>query len=397
MRIIVFMFMLLLLGNITYAQEDTAAVQASPEQRQKKLESAEENLTLGLKDHDGSPRNNNGIRVVFYNAENLFFPENDSTKRDDDFTKNGLKRWTYYRYQQKLNNIYKVMMAVGGWEPPAVVGFCELEHKKVLEDLINKTPLKKFGYKVVYEESPDRRGIDVGFIYRPSKFKYIEHEAIQVDFPFDENLKTRDVLHIRGQVLGKDTLSVFVNHWPSRWGGQAKSEPKRVYVASLVRQKIDALYQENPNVKVVVMGDMNDYANNKSLIEVLKAKGTLEAVQKGDLYNYMESLGKNWQLGSHKYQGHWGTLDHIIVSEPLLNEKRKGFLRASTSGAHIFAARFLLEEDTKYLGLQPFRTYAGPRFIGGFSDHLPIYIDLMYNTDPDIEDAEKIEDEDVEE
>lgn len=396
MRIIVFIFMLLI-SNFAYAQEDTAAVSTSPEQRQKKLESAEANLTLGLKDHDGTPRNNNGIRVVFYNAENLFFPEDDSTKRDDDFTKNGLKRWTYFRYQQKLNNIYKVMMAVGGWEPPAVVGFCELEHKKVLEDLINKTPLKKFGYKVVYEESPDRRGIDVGFIYRPSKFKYIEHEAIRVDFPFDENLKTRDVLHVRGQVLGKDTLSVFVNHWPSRWGGQAKSEPKRVYVASLVRQKIDALYQENPSVKVVVMGDMNDYANNKSLIEVLKAKGTLEAVGKGDLYNYMEGLSKNWQLGSHKYQGHWGTLDHMIVSEPLLNENRKGALRAAKDGAHIFAARFLLEEDTKFLGLQPFRTYAGPRFIGGFSDHLPIYIDLMYNRDSDIEATEKIAEEDVEE
>lgn len=396
MRIIVFIF-ILLLGNWASAQEDTAAVQASAEERQKRLENAESHLTLGLKDHDGSPRNNNGIRVMFYNVENLFFPENDSTKRDDDFTTKGLKRWTFYRYQEKLNNIYKVMMAVGGWEPPAVIGFCELEHKKVLEDLINKTPLKKFGYKVVYEESPDRRGIDVGFIYRPSKFKYIDHEAIQVDFPFDESLKTRDVLHVRGQVLGKDTLSVFVNHWPSRWGGQAKSEPKRVYVASLVRQKIDALYQENPRVKVVVMGDMNDYANNKSLIEVLKAKGTLEAVEKGDLYNYMEGLSKNWQLGSHKYQGHWGTLDHIIVSEPLLNDERKGFLRASKEGAHIFAARFLLAEDTKYLGLQPFRTYAGPRYIGGFSDHLPIYIDLLFNTDADIEEAEKVEETEVEE
>ncbi|WMX15514.1 endonuclease [Aureispira sp. CCB-E] len=394
MRIIVFIF-ILLLGNNVWGQEDTAAVQASPEQRQKRLENAEANLTLGLKDHDGAPRNNNGIRVVFYNAENLFFPEDDSTKRDDDFTKGGLKRWTYNRYQQKLNNIYKVMMAVGGWEPPAVVGFCELEHKKVLEDLINKTPLKKFGYEIVHEESPDRRGIDVGFIYRPSKFKYLDHEAIRVDFPFDKNLKTRDVLHVRGQVLGRDTLSVFVNHWPSRWGGQAKSEPKRVYVASLVRQKIDALYETNPNVKVVVMGDMNDHANNKSLIEVLKAKGDKEAVQKGDLFNYMEGLGKNWQLGSHKYQGHWGTLDHIIVSEPLLNEKRRGFLRASDGGAHIFAARFLLEEDIKYLGLQPFRTYAGPRFIGGFSDHLPIYIDLMYTTG--LEEDEAVEEEDVEE
>ncbi len=126
------------------------------------------------------------------------------------------------------------------------------------------------------------------------------------------------------------------------------------------------------------MGDMNDHAYNISLTETLRAKGNRGEVQKGDLFNYMEGLGKNWQLGSHKYQGHWGTLDHIIISEPLLNERRPNALRATRDGAHIFAARFLLEEDTKFLGLQPYRTYAGPRFIGGFSDHLPIYIDLMY-------------------
>ncbi len=373
MRYIQLLICFFLAINLSVAQDTI-----NDEQRKKMLEQAEANLTLGLEDHSAAPRDGKGIRVMFYNAENLFYPDNDSTKRDDDFTKEGLKRWSFYRYQQKLNNIYKVIVAVGGWEVPAAVGFCELEHKKVLEDLINKTPLKKFGYKVVHEESPDNRGIDVGFIYRPGKFKYIDHEAIGVKFPFDENLKTRDVLHIRGQVLGKDTLSIFVNHWPSRWGGQAKSEPKRVYVASLVRQRIDELYETNPNLKVVVMGDMNDHSDNKSLVETLKAKGEKEQVQKGDLYNYMHALGKNWQLGSHKYQGHWGTLDHVIVSEPLLNETRKNHLRAEESGAHIFAARFLLTEDTKFLGLQPFRTYAGPQFIGGFSDHLPIYIDLLY-------------------
>ncbi|MDC0231635.1 endonuclease, partial [Aureispira] len=121
-----------------------------------------------------------------------------------------------------------------------------------------------------------------------------------------------------------------------------------------------------------------DHSDNKSLAETLRAKGEKVDVQKGDLYNYMHLLSKNWQLGSHKYQGHWGTLDHIIVSEPLLNESRDNHLRAEEKGAHIFSARFLLEEDTKFLGLKPFRTYAGPRFIGGFSDHLPIYLDLLY-------------------
>lgn len=355
--------------------------QDSTQLASQQLSLAEKHLSLGIADHSTSPRNNKGIRVAFYNAENLFWPENDSLTRDDDFTKNGLKRWSFYRYQQKLNNMYKVIMALGGWEPPAVIGFCELEHKKVLEDLINSTPLRQYGYEVVHEESPDRRGIDVGFIYRTSKFEYISHEAIQVNFPFDSTLKTRDILHVQGRVLGRDTLSVFVNHWPSRWGGQAKSEPKRVYVASLVRARIDELYQEQPNLKAVVMGDMNDYADNISMVETLRAKGEIAAVEKGDLFNYMYGLGKNWKLGSHKYQGHWGTLDHIIVSEPLLNEARPNSLRVTADGAHIFAARFLLEQDSKFMGLQPFRTYAGPRFIGGFSDHLPIYIDLLYTSD----------------
>ncbi len=372
MRVLFFYWIINLLAVVALSAQDSTVL------AKERLSSAEQHLSMGVADHNAAPRNNNGIRVAFYNAENLFWPEDDSLTRDDDFTKNGLKRWSFYRYQQKLNNIYKVLMALGGWEPPAVIGFCELEHKKVLEDLINKTPLRQYGYEVVHEESPDRRGIDVGFIYRPSKFEYVSHEAIRVDFPFDSTLRTRDVLHVQGRVLGRDTLSVFVNHWPSRWGGQAKSEPKRVYVASLVRAKIDELYQQQPNLKAVVMGDMNDYADNTSLVETLRAKGSPVDMQQGDLFNYMAGLGKKWQLGSHKYQGHWGTLDHIIISEPLLNEPRPNALRAAKDGAHIFAARFLLEEDNKFLGLQPFRTYAGPRFIGGFSDHLPIYIDLMY-------------------
>ena len=383
MKRLLFFIGLCFFVNLVQAQdpdlEPIDSVKVSPEERQKRIDNAKEALDLGLETHVDVPRNNKGVRVAFYNAENLFWPENDSLKRDDDFTPKGMKGWSFYRYQQKLNNIYKVVMAIGGWEPPAVVGFCEVENLKCLKDLVYKTPLKKFGYKIVHEESPDRRGIDVGFIYRPDKFKYIEHEIIRVNFPFDSNLKTRDVLHVKGQVLNRDTLSVFVNHWPSRWGGQAKSEPKRTYVASLVRQAIDKLYADNPNAKVVVMGDMNDHSDNISLAEVLKAKGEMDEVAKGDLYNYMHALGKNWQLGSHKYKGHWGTLDHIIVSEPLLNDMRKNKLRTTPVGGQIFAARFLLTEDVPYLGLQPFRTYAGPRFLGGFSDHLPIYIDLMFN------------------
>ncbi|MCP4441731.1 MAG: endonuclease [Aureispira sp.] len=368
-----------LLGSFstTIFAQKTAQDTLSPTAK-KQVAKDDESIKLGMKDFSDKARGSKGIRVVFYNVENLFYPENDPAKRDDDFTPKGLKRWSFYRYQLKLNNIYKTMMAVGGWEVPSVIGFCELENKQVLKDLISKTPLKKYKYGIVHEESTDRRGIDVGFIYRKNKFKYLSHEIIRPVFPFDSTLKTRDVLHITGQVLGKDTLHVFVNHWPSRWGGQAKSEPKRVYVASLVRKRIDEIYAKNPSAKIIVMGDFNDEVENKSLVEVLNAKGHKKDMGPTDMYNYMHALSKNWQLGSHKYQGHWGTLDHVVASAPLLSEKRKNKLFADPSGAHIFAARFLLEQDNKHMGYQPFRTYAGPRFIGGFSDHLPIYIDLWY-------------------
>lgn len=358
----------------SYAQEVP-----SKEDSLKKIEVDEKYLKLGLEQFDESARGNKGIRVVFYNVENLFDTEDDPVKRDDEFTPRGLKGWSYTRYLRKLNNIYKTMMAVGGWEPPAVIGFCEVENRKVVEDLLKKTPLRKFKYEIVHESSPDRRGIDVAFIYRKDKFKYIEHDLIRVTFPFDTSLKTRDVLRVRGAVLGKDTLDVFVNHWPSRWGGQAKSEPKRTHVASLVRKKINELYAENPNAKIVVMGDLNDEVENISVSKVLNAKATIEELDETGLLDYMFELSKNWKLGTHKYRTHWGIIDHMIVSSPLIKDTRKGKLRASPIGARIFAARFLLEEDIQYLGLKPFRTYAGPRFLDGFSDHMPIYVDLLFN------------------
>lgn len=344
--------------------------------RAAKIELDENMIRVGMKDFDDKVRGNKGIRVMFYNVENLFDTFNDSLTKDDEFLPDGVKAWSYRRYEEKLNNIYKVITAVGGWEMPEIIGFCEVENRLVLEDLIKKTPLRKNQYEIVHENSPDARGIDVGLIYRKDKFKYIEHKAMRVVFPFDTTIKTRDILYVKGAVLGKDTLHIFVNHWPSRLGGQAKSEPRRLYVASVIRSKIDSLYKVEPNAKVIVMGDLNDYATDKSVVEVLKAKGTEAEVGATDLFNYMAAISKDWHIGTHKYQGHWGTLDQIIVSSPLLKETRVGKLYSHN--ASIFAARFLLIEDRRNMGLEPFRTYAGPKHIGGFADHLPIYIDLKF-------------------
>lgn len=367
MKYIALFFVLVIGGstNLLFAQNDSL----------QQLQSDEAQLKLGMDDFDDQARGTSALRVVFYNVENLFDTQDDSLTRDDEFTPTGNKGWSYRRYREKLHNIYKTMTAVGGWEPPAIMGFCEIENRKVLEDIIRETPFRRLGYEIVHEESPDRRGIDVGLVYNPAKFKLLHHQAIRMNFPFDKELRTRDVLHVVGETLNRDTLHVFVNHWPSRWGGQVKSEPKRIFVASQVRAQVDSILQANADANIIIMGDLNDEPDNKSVLETLGAKGDKDALKEGDLYNYMHPMQNNWKLGSHKYRDHWGILDQIIVSQGLLKEKGLG-LEASPAGAKIFAARFLLEPDMRNFGLKPFRTYGGPRFLGGFSDHLPIFIDL---------------------
>lgn len=359
---------------------DSTILPANTDPKQlERIKLDEDMIRLGMKDFDDQHRGNKSIRVMFYNVENLFDTEDDPNTRDDEFTPTGNKGWSNRRYTDKLNNIYKVCTAVGGWEMPEVIAFSEVENRRVLEDLLQKTPFRKSNYEIVHEDSPDARGIDLGLIYRKDKFNYLEHQAMKVVFPFDTTIKTRDILYVKGEVLGKDTLHIFVNHWPSRLGGQAKSEPRRLYVAKLIREKIDSLYAVDPNSKIIVTGDFNDYATDKSIVEVLGAKGEIAEVGDKDLFNYMAEISKNWKIGTHKYQGHWGTLDQMIVSAPLIKEQRPNKLYAKKSS--IFMARFLLSEDRRYLGLEPFRTYSGPRYLGGFADHLPIYIDLHFTSE----------------
>lgn len=365
---ILLLIVFLITFSDVFAQKDSTAIKARDEAA----------LQIGIKNYTDAPRGRSGIRVMFCNAENFFNPEDDPNKNDDDFTPEGNNHWSYGRYNEKISHLYKVITAVGGWELPAVVGMCEVEEISCLKDLIKNSPLKKHGFKAVLDESPDKRGIDVGLLYMPSKFQYISHESIVLRFPFDTTILTRNILHVWGRVLNKDTLHVFVNHWPSRLGGQAASEPRRVFAAQTVRKKVDQLLKENPNAKIVIMGDFNDHTEDKSVHEVLGAEIEKKKLDGRDLYNFMGELDKNWKLGSHKFQGEWGTLDQVIVSQSLLYGKGGKKLHASEIGAQIFAARFLLEPDTRYFGLQPKRTYIGPRYHGGFSDHLPVYIDLFY-------------------
>jgi len=325
--------------------------------------------------HDDLPRGKNEMRIMFYNVENLFDTINDPHKNDEDFLPSGNNHWNSWRYSEKLKNIYKVATAVGGWEPPDVMGVCEIENRLVLEQLIKWTPLRNFNYEIVHHESPDNRGIDVGLIYRRDKFSPLEHEALKVSFEDNPDFKTRDILYVKALVMNKDTLHLFVNHWPSRLGGAMESEEKRILAASVARKKIDAVLKLNPSANILLMGDFNDYPNDRSLNETLRAVGKTIEAKNGRLFNLMFEIAEKHD-GSHKYQGHWGALDQVIVSSLMLQEGHS--LRVENNSATIFKNPFLLKEDERWMGTKPSRTYEGFKYTGGFSDHLPVFVDLIY-------------------
>jgi len=318
----------------------------------------------------------NRYRVMFYNVENLFDPFNDSLKNDDEFTAEGSRYWTWRKMTDKVNNVYKVITAVGEWDPPMLVGLCEIENRFVVERITKHTPLSKFDYQIVHRESPDFRGIDVALIYRPDQFTVEEERYFRVSYPDNPDRASRDVLYARGIIDGLDTLHVFVNHWPSKYGGALASEPGRIAAGKLVRQKVDSIKIFHPNARIIIMGDFNDTPSSTPLVEALVASPPEKPFTTEGLYNLhfpYEAKGE----GSLKYQGAWEVIDMMIVSEGLLSRNHGVYTNAN--GAKIFRADFLLEDDDRFVGVVPFRTFIGFRYHGGFSDHLPIYIDLFPN------------------
>lgn len=316
-------------------------------------------------------------RIMFYNVENFFDTNDDPAIRDDEFTPQGARYWTPKRFFQKLMNIYKVIVAVGEWEPPAIVGLCEVENRYVLQKLIYDTPLKQFSYDIIHFDSPDSRGIDVAMIYRKDQFTPLHTEPITVFFPEDTSSKTRDILYVKGLLGDREMVHLFVNHWPSRYGGYMATKPKRNRAAEVLKHKTDSLLAINPNISIVVMGDFNDNPDDESVAQILKAEKPATEFQPGKLYNMMLREQSGWKYGSLKFREHWDTFDHIIVSGGLLDTA--SVVSISPAGAVIFHADFLLQPDERYMGMQLFRTYVGFKYQGGYSDHLPVYVDVILN------------------
>lgn len=332
-------------------------------------------ISFGFK---GFAQNNDeAYKIMFYNVENLFDTFNDSLKNDEEFLPDGDRYWSKYKYYDKLKNIYKVIIAVGGWNPPAIVAVGEIENRRVLNDLVYNTPLVKYEYQVVHHESPDRRGIDVGLLYRKELFKPVYDKAISINFPDEPNYKTRDILYVKGIANEIDTLHIFVNHWPSRWGGQLESEDNRITAALTLKKHVDSIISVNANSNIIITGDFNDTPINKSLKDILKAKLEFEPIENDHLYNLSYHLQETQNIGSHKYQGEWAMLDQLIISGHLLNQNNP--LYTTLNDAHVFNKDFLLEPDESFFGYKPRRTFIGYKYNGGFSDHLPIYLILNFN------------------
>jgi predicted extracellular nuclease len=316
------------------------------------------------------------LRIMFYNVENLFDAENDSVTNDQEFLPEGNMHWTKGRYWEKLQHISSVIVAAGGWAPPEIIGLCEIENRQVLEDLCFRSSLSQLKYRFIHKESPDPRGIDVALLYQPNSFKPTGYKAIKVSHPDKPWLLTRDILHVEGTTKSNDTIHIFVNHWPSRSGGQLESEPNRILAATILRNSADSLLVKNPFSKIIIMGDFNDYPENHSVAQTLNAHQTISDIRNDQLYNLTAIKFQDINTGTHKFQGEWGILDQIIVSGSLLNAAYG--LYVPKENIHIFNAEFLLEDDEAFSGKKPFRTYLGFKYQGGFSDHLPVFIDIDY-------------------
>ncbi|NDV66929.1 endonuclease/exonuclease/phosphatase family protein [Bacteroides sp. 224] len=314
------------------------------------------------------------FRIAFFNVENLFDVCDDPLKDDNEFLPTSHRRWHYGRYKKKLADVARVITAVGEWEPPALVGLCEIENDTVMRDLTFYSPLKEHTYRYVMTNSPDPRGIDVALLYQRDKFKLLSKQSIPVKFKETKKV-SRDILHVSGLIITKDTIDVFVVHFPSRSGGEKETENYRVQASLCLKNSVDSLMSVRVSPRIIIMGDFNDYPSNRSISEVLIGKTANQSYDRKQLYHLLASKSKKKNWGSYRYKGNWGLLDHIIVSGGLLDNQSCFY--TDEDKANVSFLPFMLIEDEKYGGLSPFRTYSGMRYQGGFSDHLPVYADFL--------------------
>ena len=314
--------------------------------------------------------------VAFYNLENFYDTVDNPNINDEEFLPAGPKNYNSKVYWTKVEHLATVISQIGtdiNPDGPALLGVAEIENDTVLNDLIHQPLLKPRNYSFVHYDSRDIRGVDVALLYNPKYFKVLESRKLFVHMPTGakQTFFTRDVLWVKGLLSG-DTINVFVNHWPSRVGGEQRSAPGRAAAAQVDKNFIDSIEKINPDSKIIVMGDLNDDPISPSVTKVLGAKEYMEDVKPGELYNPWIDMYKKG-LGTLAYQDAWGLFDQIMINYSWLNKNQTGFFYYQP---HIFNKAFMIENIGKYKGY-PMRTWDGNTYRGGYSDHFPTYIILL--------------------
>lgn len=318
--------------------------------------------------------------IMFYNVENFFDTINDPDVNDEEFTPEGKNKWTSDKYYHKLGNVEQVLSGVASANEayPIVIGLSEVEARSVLEDIVSTDKLAPSSYSIVHYDSPEQRGVDVAFLYRPDVFKLEGSYPVRAKIPDKPDFRTRDILTMWG-TIEDEPFYFMVAHWSSRWGGKEQSEYLRLANAAQMRELADSVRQANPKVKVVMMGDFNDDPMDRSVAEVLGAKGKIKDLNEGDYYTpFTEVLISGY--GTLAYGGEWNLFDNIVVSDNLINGSEDCLQLQESKTLRkkygtIFMAPYLFQKEGKFKGY-PFRSFSGGSFVGGYSDHLPVYINI---------------------
>lgn len=299
-----------------------------------------------------------GLTAAWWNVENLFDTRDDPNTNDDEFTPTGDRHWTRRRLEAKLQGIYKTLVMM---DLPDVVGLAEVENNYVLRELCQGTPLSQVPYRYVHYDSPDRRGIDCAFLYRTDRFTVTDSRKVNVS-DSAEGFFTRDILVIEGVTSNGDSVCLLLNHWPSKRGGE-EADMQRSRIADTLRHHMIALHAKHTGAAVIAMGDLNSTADEAAIFNGIGFGA--DSVSPDGIRNLTKCLPLDW--GSHKYQGEWRYIDHVF----LLADSTWKVLKLK-----LLKFDHLLVDESPRPGQRPKRTYLGPRYEGGLSDHLPLLLKL---------------------
>ena len=333
-------------------------------------------MTMFLLDASAQIKNYKVCIVAFYNLENLYDTINNPMVDDDEFTPSGVKQYTGEIYKDKLTKLATVISMIGTDISPAgpvLLGLAEVENDTVMNDLVYHPLLRHRHYQLIHYNSQDARGVDVALLYDPKYFLPQKAEKLFVQLPRNskEAFYTRDILYVTGQMAG-ETVHVYVNHWPSRRGGEDRSVPARGAAATVCRKHVSAILEKEPNAKIIIMGDLNDNPDNPSITKILQAKGKRSAVKPGELFNPWAELYEKG-IGTLANRDSWGLFDQIIISHAWLNDRQEGLFYYQQA---IFSRSFMIENSGRYKGY-PMRTWDGNSYRGGYCDHFPTYLILL--------------------